>query len=200
VLSFFSNQEHRISHELVPMIVSSVLLTACGQREPSPLESDAEIQAKLVGTWVREGTDSDGEYRTVNTISADGDYVAEGTFVVSNTARRFTESGTILFRGGVLTQTTTKHSNTNARLPMVERTRIVRLDGRELVLQAEERPAVSATFRKVNPECHFAGENQPRSCGSKPATPRCLSSYQFWFSDQALSLRAKPATGRAEIG
>ena len=26
--------------------------------------------------------------------------------------------------------------------------------------------------------CHFAGENQPRSCGSKPATPRCLSSYQ----------------------
>ncbi len=46
--------------------------------------------------------------------------------------------------------------------------------------------------------CHFAGENQPRSCGSKPATARCMSSYQFWFFDQALSFRHKPATSRAE--
>ena len=49
-------------------------------------------------------------------------------------------------------------------------------------------------------ECHFAGENRPRSCGSKPATPRCLSSYQFWFLHQALSLGGKLATGRAETG
>jgi hypothetical protein len=33
--------------------------------------------------------------------------------------------------------------------------------------------------------CHFAGENRPRSCGSKPATPRCLSSYQFCSFGQA---------------
>ena len=32
--------------------------------------------------------------------------------------------------------------------------------------------------------CHFAGENQPRSCGSKPATPRCLSSYQVFSFGQ----------------
>jgi len=44
------------------------------------------------------------------------------------------------------------------------------------------------TLSKWLQSCHFAGENRPRSCGSKPATPRCLSSYQFWFSDQALSL------------
>jgi hypothetical protein len=34
-------------------------------------------------------------------------------------------------------------------------------------------------------DCHFAGENRPLSCGSKPATPRCLSSYQFYFFGQA---------------
>jgi len=125
-----------------------LLLTACGQRHASPVEGDAEIQSKLVGTWVRETTDNDGEYRTVDTISPDGSYAAEGTFVVSNKTRRFTEAGTILFSSGVLTQTTTRHSNTNARLPFVERTRIVRLDDRELVLQSEERPDVQGTWRR----------------------------------------------------
>jgi len=33
-------------------------------------------------------------------------------------------------------------------------------------------------------DCHFAGENRPRSCGSKPATPRCLSSYQVYLIGQ----------------
>jgi len=132
----------------VSMIMLSMLLTACGQRHASPVESDAEIQAKLVGTWVMERTNIDGELRDVLTIAADGSYVAEMTSVMSNETRRDSESGTILFRGGVLTDTTTSHSDTNARLPYVERTRIVRLDDRELVLQSEERPAVQGTWRR----------------------------------------------------
>ena len=38
-----------------------------------------------------------------------------------------------------------------------------------------------------DPGCHFAGENQPLVCGSKSPTPRCLSSYHFWFFDQEVS-------------
>lgn len=37
-------------------------------------------------------------------------------------------------------------------------------------------------------------------CGSKPATPRFLSSYHCWLSDQALSFHCQPATSRAETG
>ena len=125
-----------------------LLLTACSQRHASPVEGDAEIQAKLVGTWVMERTNIDGERRDVLTIAADGSYVAEMTSVMSNETRRDSESGTSLFRGGVLTDTTTSHSDTNARLPYVERTRIVRLDDRELVLQSEERPDVQGTWRR----------------------------------------------------
>jgi len=133
------------------MIMLSLLLTACGQRHPSAVETDAEIQKKLAGTWVNEETNKYGDqFRTVTVIAPDGSYVAEGTFVVSNKTDRFSEAGTIRVSGGVLTDTTTKHSDTNARLPFVERTRIVRFNDRDLVLQSEERPEVSATFRKVN--------------------------------------------------
>lgn len=134
------------------MIMLSLLLTACEQRHASPVEGDAELQAKLVGTWIWEKTDSDGEHSVLVTIAADGSYVAEMTTVKSNATRRDSESGTMLFQGGVLTDTATSHSDTRARLPMVNRKRIVRLDGRELVLQSEERPEVSTTFRRVNPE------------------------------------------------
>ncbi len=130
------------------MIMLSMLLTACGQRHASPVEGDAEIQAKLAGTWLMEKTNIDGEHRDVVTIAADGSYLAEMTTVKSNETRRDSESGTILFRGGVLTDTTTSHSDTNARLPFVERTRIVRLDDRELVLQPEEQPNGEGTFRR----------------------------------------------------
>ena len=125
-----------------------LLLTACGQRHASPVASDAGIQAKLVGAWLMERTNIDGELRDVLTIAADGSYVAEMTTVKSNKTRRDSESGTILFRGGVLTDTTTSHSDSNARLPFVERKRIVRLDDRELVLQSEERPDVQGTWRR----------------------------------------------------
>ena len=168
---------------LVSMIMLSLLLTACGQRHASPVEGDAEIQAELVGTWVTEETDNDGTNRTVTTISPDGSYVAEGTFVVSNKTRRFSEAGTILFRGGVLTQTATRHSDTNARLPYVDRPRIVRLDGRELVLQAEGRPEVSATFRKVNPE-------SPRAVTSPP---------QIIDSNKNAGVERKPPQGSAAL-
>lgn len=148
---------------LVSMIMLSALLTACGQRDASPAESDAEIQKKLAGTWVKEETNKFGDqFRTVTVIAPDGSYVAEGTFVVSNKTNRFSQAGTILFSDGVLTDTATKHSNTNARLPMVERTRIVRLDDRELVLQSVERPEVSVTFRKVSPESPRAVTSLPQ--------------------------------------
>lgn len=145
------------------MIMLSLLLTACGQRHPSLVERDAEVQQKLAGTWVKEETNKYGDqFRTASVIAPDGSYVAEGTFVVSNRTNRFSESGTFLVSNGVLTDTTTKHSDTNARLPTAYRARIVRLDGRELVLQSEERPEVSATFRKVNPELPRAVTSSPQ--------------------------------------
>lgn len=46
--------------------------------------------------------------------------------------------------------------------------------------------------------CHRAVQNQPLVGGSKPATLRWLSSYQFWSLHQVLSPHGQPATGRAE--
>ena len=47
--------------------------------------------------------------------------------------------------------------------------------------------------------CHFAGENRPRSCGSKPATPRCLSSYQFSSLDQVFCASSEIKRAGADL-
>lgn len=126
------------------------MLTACGQRARFPVASDADIQKKLLGTWTRE-TNADGEqWITVNVYKPDGSYVAQGTIVGTNETRKFSEAGTFLVKGGVLILTMTNHSNTNARLPLVERSHIVRLDGRELSIRAEDRPDVEGIFRRLH--------------------------------------------------
>ena len=126
-----------------------LLLTACGQREPSPVASDADIQQKLVGTWIKEMNLDDGvQVRSVTVFRPDGSYAGKGTIVESNKTQWASEAGTFLVRGGVLILTMTKHSSTNARLPVVTRDRMVRLDDRELVMQSEERPDLEVTFRR----------------------------------------------------
>ncbi len=133
----------------VTLIMLILLLTACGQRHPSPVTSDRDIQKRLAATWIFE-TNRDGEqFRSITVIAPDGGYVAEATVVRSNVTQRFSESGTILAKDGVLIETMTRHSSTNARVPLVNRKRIVRLDDRELVVQYEERPDLEPfTFRR----------------------------------------------------
>ena len=126
-------------------IMLIMLLTACEQREPSPVMSDADIQQKLAGTWIKEMNLNDGvQVRSVTVFRPDGSYTGKGTIVGSNETQWASEAGTFLVRGGVLILTLTKHSSTNARLPVVTRDRIVRLTDRELVMKSEERPDLEA--------------------------------------------------------
>jgi hypothetical protein len=97
--------------------------------------------------------------------------------------------------------TTLREVLAEIHFPWPENHQQIRVVKRNEIRQSERSDSIDP--KPFDPEeflnqCHFAGENQPRSCGSKPATPRCLSSYQFWFSDQALLFRRKRATSRAE--
>lgn len=127
----------------VSIIALSLLLTACGQRQqPSPVTSDADIQKRLSGTWTNEMTIEDGHWKCVTVYRSDGTYAGESTVVRSHETQTHwaSESGTFVVKGGVLIMTMTRHSQPNARVPRVDRIRIVRLDDRELVVQDEERP------------------------------------------------------------
>jgi hypothetical protein len=126
------------------------LVSACGQREQSPVTSDAALQKRLSGTWISEmEIKGEGHRRCVHVYRADGSYAGEATTVGSNKTSRVSEAGTFLVRDGVLIVTNTKLNGTNAPVPRVDRDRIVRVDDRELVVRSEDRPDVGpVTCRK----------------------------------------------------
>lgn len=121
-----------------------MLLTACGQRKPSAVPSDTDVQKRLVGIWEREqDLGVGGKYSGVVVYGADGGYAEEGVLVWSNKTTELIDTGTFLVSGGVLITTTSNHT-----IP-TDRVRIVRFDDRELVGQSEEPPDFEPiTFRR----------------------------------------------------
>jgi hypothetical protein len=117
----------KLAFAYLPLIL---LLAGCGQR------SDSQMQKKLVGTWVLEETYAKGgDFKSTITVAADGVYSCDlVTHNSSNVLRNFTLEGTWKVTNGVLVDITTKHSNTNAPLPLISTAEILRLDGQELVL------------------------------------------------------------------
>jgi hypothetical protein len=117
----------KLAFAYLPLIL---LLAGCGQR------SDSQMQKKLVGTWVLEETYAKGgDFKSTITVAADGVYSCDlVTHNSSNVLRNFTLEGTWKVTNGVLVDITTKHSNTNAPLPLISTAKILRLDGQELVL------------------------------------------------------------------
>jgi hypothetical protein len=98
--------------------------------------ADAEVRKNLPGKWMLNGTNSTGSFESTWTINPNGWSV--GQVVSSNFSdgilRTQDMSGRIEVGNGVLIETITRHSQTNAQLPMISRFRIVRLNAGELVL------------------------------------------------------------------
>jgi hypothetical protein len=134
--------EHRWEAKGIPdrksarfSIVALLLLLAGCHRQ-----GDAETQRNLPGTWIMTRDDAEnGPFQSTITFGPSGDYVCQvvaknrwdGLTRTSNLAGRFE------VRDGMLIDTMTKNSNTNAELPIISTARIVRSNGRELVLKFE---------------------------------------------------------------
>lgn len=121
-------------------------------------DADAQVQKQLPGTWVVTGKNQHGgSFTSTIRIRQHGDYACRiVTHSESGTDRSSDLQGFFQVRAGVLIDTVTNHSNTNAVLPMMSRARIVRFDGRELVLEWEhnqemDMPTNEQVFRKVAP-------------------------------------------------
>lgn len=107
-----------------------MLLTACDRN------SDAQLQAKLPGTWkLSRSVEGSSVHSTIIVGPGgtyDGEVISAGSDEITRTSIL---SGTMEIHHGLLIDTTTKHSNTNAPLPMIFTSSIVRLDGLELVIK-----------------------------------------------------------------
>jgi hypothetical protein len=135
---------------LAALLCLGLVASGCGGH------SDAQVQRELVGTWVVAGNyRNGGSFQSTFSIGRRGDYacrvVGTGT---SGSLRTNDLEGTMRVSAGMLIDTMTKHSNTNAVLPMSSRGRIVRFDGRELVLkwvpnQEMIFPTSDVVFRRV---------------------------------------------------
>jgi hypothetical protein len=118
------------------LITMAVCLTACGHHQPSLSSlSDAEVQKKLTGTWREQGEHAVCTF----VVASNGDFVTQGVFNEAHGVRKLTMKGTWIVKNGILIQTYTKSSQTNAHLPISDPLAIVRLDDRELVLRYDGR-------------------------------------------------------------
>jgi hypothetical protein len=112
------------------VLTLAFLLAGCSRK------GDAWIRKELVGTWASAGSYANGStFKSTMTIARGDNYVCE--VVVhseSGPTRTVKIEGTLQVRDGVLIDTMTKHSNTNAVLPMSTRRRIVRIDEREMIV------------------------------------------------------------------
>jgi hypothetical protein len=118
------------------------------------MNTPAEI-AKLVGTWeVTESYPAGTNYRSSIRIDERGAYVAHAILEGKSDTITADMEGIFQVIDGMLVDTPTKASNTEARLPRTMCSRILRLDSREMVIHWEPNeeiavPAKDVVFRRV---------------------------------------------------
>ncbi|MEI8291027.1 MAG: hypothetical protein WCH99_16300 [Verrucomicrobiota bacterium] len=103
-------------------ILLSLLLLSCGR-------NDAKMQRELPGTWV--AVFPNGVQSTV-VVNADGSYSCQHTRLTNGVTLSRIE-GTIQIRDGLLIDTVTKHSSTNAKVPFMSTNIIVHMNKNEIV-------------------------------------------------------------------
>jgi hypothetical protein len=118
----------------LPLLAAILLSAGC---KP---QGDAKVRRNLPGSWIAAGNYPEGG-RFTNTITVDptGGYVCHvAAYGTDGILRTSDLAGKFEVRDGMLIDTMTRHSNTNAPLPSTSRCRIVRFDGRELVITLDE--------------------------------------------------------------
>jgi hypothetical protein len=121
----------------------------------------APTQNKLVGTWVFETNNPNGEkFTSTITVGADGLYVGHITSLEhSNTLREFDLEGTWQIKDGVLIDIMTKHSGTtNENLKIGSRAQIIQFNQQQLIVRSLDNSANDgpiAIFKKqTTPPIH----------------------------------------------
>lgn len=136
-----------------PIFILTLLLAGCSRH------GDARVRKNLPGMWTISGDDVEGShFKSTITVDPSGDYVCQmvaesrwdGVTRTSNIAGKFD------VRDGLLIDTMTRNSNTNAKLPIIFSARVVRSDGQELIVKYEGTnqggfPTNEIVFRKVKP-------------------------------------------------
>jgi len=117
-----------------------LFVTACRRHNDS---ADDKMQKQLSGTWFFEAKyaqGSDSEQQTI-AVAPDGSYSLTISIpgATNGHIRSVSMEGRFRVEGGFLVDTCTKHSQ-NLSVPSTNRSRIVRMDGRELVLEYEKLP------------------------------------------------------------
>jgi hypothetical protein len=118
-------------------------------------KQNTTVHNSLAGTWLFETNYPDGrKFESTITVGANGTYFGHiNSLGHSNNFREFDIEGTWQIKDGFLIDTLTKHSQTNAKVPMVTRTRIVRSSDQELDVKIDDKQDPNfgheAVFRKA---------------------------------------------------
>ena len=105
------------------LILLSLLLTACNR-------PGAKIQQELAGTWV---VDLGGNLRSTDVIKPNGSYECQITGDASG--RIVTVDGILLVKDNLLTDTVTKHNDTNLPAPPVFHGHLISIDEHQFIAQ-----------------------------------------------------------------
>jgi hypothetical protein len=123
----------------------ALVLAGCGVEKKPPFP---------VGTWLYEVDKPNGwHFESKTSVASDGRYICHGVTMGTNQIPlAFEIEGTLEVREGFVIDTMTKSSETNAPVPVTHRQRIVRMDGREMVLNSSHSWETNLlVFRKISP-------------------------------------------------
>jgi hypothetical protein len=120
------------------LLFASLLLAASCRRHAE--SSDEKIRRQLPGIWTFEARYANGDEALCQiAVAPGGSYSSTITFPHrTNGPRVISMQGTFRVEDGFLIDTTTKDSQTNGSVPHTLRSRIIRIDDHELVLNDEK--------------------------------------------------------------
>ncbi len=127
-------------------------LTGCRQSgDPKPQPQVGFSQQSLAGRWLADSRLPDRRISSDTIVDSEGRYVLHLKNVLSDGVRTATLAGTWRIQDGQLVDTITNDIGGNTRVPrVVSILKIVRLDGRELVL-AETNSSTMISYRRSEP-------------------------------------------------
>jgi hypothetical protein len=114
-------------------------LNAVNAIENTPMTpSDAEIQHKIVGTWIVDTQSANGfTIKGTVTFYANGNFVSEATVVLGKDSEHIAYEGKWQVDGGKLIETITKSNTKNISVGKISRDKVISIRENELVYQTE---------------------------------------------------------------